>query len=437
MELSLSDAKQMNFLATFLTSYGILDDEGVANLKMKGAKSQEQEVLKIHKNKITPRTRIKNGKPYDFFETRYGEGSVKKMRCHTYQEIIAKLYDYYFSGKVTIPTLNEAFEQMIKQKREYKSVEEMTIVHYEADWKRYILGRKLDKKEIESGKIQYSRFKLVDSPIDKIKKSDILNLYEYLVGDENITLKNFNNIKSIINAAFKFAGNMDGVNCIDPSRLDTKNIAKRCRNVDNSEEVFLEDEREKLLSYLEGIKQTVYTLAVRLMFCLMTRIGELKALTWDDVDLDNKKVYIRHQIVYKPGNGKKRTCVDVDHMKSRSRAGKREFPLSDYAVEVLKALKEINGDRKYVLNSRGKNPIETNKFNEHLRDYCLAAGIPPRSSHKIRFRACTALYSEDVDEKTIQTVMGHSSLQTTHGYDRRQKNYNIPDEIVQTKFGRK
>lgn len=437
MNNEVMDRLQVINVLTTLHFDDIIPEEDVAALKLKGEKLKEQEVLKLHKNKITARTRIKNGKPYDFYETRYGAGSVKKMRCHTYQEIIAKLYDYYFSGKVTIPTLNEAFEQMIKQKREYKSVEEMTLVHYKADWDRYILGRKLDEKEIKNGKIQYRRFNRVDSPIDKITKTDILNLYEYLVGDNNITLKTFNNIKSVVNAAFAYAGNLDGVNCLKTAELSTSHIAKRCRDVDNSSEVFSDEDRNILLSYLESITQTVYTLAIRLMFCLTTRIGELKALTWDDVDFDNKKVYIRHQIVYKPGNGKKRTCSDVDHMKSRSRAGKREFPLSDYAIEVLKALKEINGNRKYVLNSNGKNPIETNKFNEHLRDYCLAAGITPRSSHKIRFWACTTLYSENVDEKTTQSLMGHSDLQTTHGYDRRKNNYNIPDETLQTKFGRK
>ncbi len=106
------------------------------------------------------------------------------------------------------------------------------------------------------------------------------------------------------------------------------------------------------------------------MFCLAIRVGEARALTWEkDVELDNKMLHIRHQIVTKPMNGKNRVCVDVDHMKSRSKAGKRDFTLSDYAVEVLKQLHELTGDKKYVLNSSGNNPIETNKINEHLKKY--------------------------------------------------------------------
>ena len=61
----------------------------------------------------------------------------------------------------------------------------------------------------------------------------------------------------------------------------------------------------------------------------------------------------------------------------------------------------------------------------------------PRSSHKIRFTACTEMYRNGVDEKVIQTLMGHSSVTTTRGYDRRKKDTNLPDDILQTVFGRK
>jgi hypothetical protein len=33
--------------------------------------------------------------------------------------------------------------------------------------------------------------------------------------------------------------------------------------------------------------------------------------------------------------------------------------------------------------------------------------------------------------------MGHSSVTTTRGYDRRKKDNNLPDDILQTVFGRK
>lgn len=422
----------------FLLESNIIEDEDIAKYKVKEDKLKEKKVLEVHKNNITKSIRLKNGKPYEFYQTCYGKGSRDRMKCSTYKGVIDKLYEYYFGISLRVPTMNEAFTEMIKARRENQSVEEMTLVHYKDDWERYILGRRLTDREIAAGKFQYKRFELVDRPIDEIKKSDIENLYEYIIGDERVTLKTFNNIKTIVNATFNYAGNMDNVDCIDAARIDTKGMTRRCRVVDNSDQVFDENERNLLLDYLEGLKkQTVYSLCIRLLFCLAIRVGEARAITWEDVDFEQKVLHIRHQIVSKPGEGKSRISVDVDHMKSRSRAGKRDYPLSDYAIEVLKELQAINGDKKYVLNSSGENPIETNKINEHLKDYCRAVGIAPKSTHKIRFMACSEMYKNGVDEKNIQTLMGHSAVTTTRGYDRRKKDSTLPDYVLQTVFGRK
>ena len=42
---------------------------------------------------------------------------------------------------------------------------------------------------------------------------------------------------------------------------------------------------------------TVYPYAIKLFMNMFVRIGELKALKWEDVDWENKKIYIHDQIV--------------------------------------------------------------------------------------------------------------------------------------------
>ena len=114
-----------------------------------------------------------------------------------------------------------------------------------------------------------------------------------------------------------------------------------------------------------------------------------------------------------------RKRVDVNYMKKHSEASKRIIDLSDYAFSIIVKLKNVNGSKKYVLNSTGELPITTNNFNEHLRRYCNETGVVYRSSHKIRFRAGSKMYDAGVDEKTIQYLMGHSSIEMTRHYDRR------------------
>lgn len=417
--------------------------------QIKHMEEMEQKAKEQKLNSVYPVENIQEyfdkQKGKTMWKARYGErkkGSDPMYRCSTRGAVIDKLYAFYFGTpektqkKFKVPTVAECFEEWVADREKKHVVEAASIIHYRADWARYFEGRTLTEREISEGKIQLDPCPFLNKLVTEVKKGEVIAFYEGIVGDENITRKTFGNIKTILNGAFAYAENMDGISCIDPSRLDTKAIAKRCRYVDNGQKVFTPEERDKLLGYLETIPQTVYTLAVRLAFCLAIRIGELRALTWDDYDAENKRLNITHQMVMKPGNGKNRTSVDVDHMKSRSNAGKRTYPLSDYAISVIEELRKINGQKKYILNSGGKDPIVPNKFNEHLKMYCREAGVREMSSHKIRFYACSAMYAAGMKEKDIQKFMGHSAVTTTRGYDRRIGKTEMDDEILQKAFGR-
>ncbi len=129
-----------------------------------------------------------------------------------------------------------------------------------------------------------------------------------------------------------------------------------------------------------------------------------------------------------------RRVVDVDYMKAHSDKGKRTSKLSDYAIYIIGELKKINGDKKYILQSKGNMPISTNNFNDHLKAYCEACGIQYKSSHKIRFYACSMMYDAGFDEKTIQEEMGHSNIGMTRHYDRRTKK-EVSKELINSTFG--
>ena len=78
----------------------------------------------------------------------------------------------------------------------------------------------------------------------------------------------------------------------------------------------------------------------------------------------------------------------------------------------------------------------TNKFNEHPKKYCEAAGVPYRSSHKIRFYAVSQMYDMGMDEKDIMALAGHSNVSTTRHYNRRLKEISMSDAQLKAGFGR-
>ena len=377
-------------------------------------KKKELLVLKVHTNEISKPKGTNN-----VYRTRAPWTPNGRLAFASYDKLIDELYKHYYENCVSIPTFEESFYDWVNRREKSGTIEYLTAVHYRDDYKKYF------------GVAQFTNL-----PIDKITKAQIISFFECLAGDgSNVSKKAISNVKTIINGAFDNANLIDGINCINPHDLSIRDIKCKCDSVDNSKNVYSEKDAETLVAYISQLpNQNVYSLAIQLAFCLPVRISELTAITWDDVDFENRQLYLRHTMVTKKVGDVNRKRVDVNYMKKHSEASKRIIDLSDYAFSIIEKLKNVNGSKKYVLNSTGELPITTNNFNEHLRRYCNETGVVYRSSHKIRFRACSKMYDAGVDEKTIQYLMGHSSIEMTRHYDRR-VNKKLDNNQLNSVFG--
>ncbi len=176
-----------------------------------------------------------------------------------------------------------------------------------------------------------------------------------------------------------------------------------------------------------------------MVFALSTalRVGELTGLRWSDVDLKENIIHIRQQLIYRNlGDGCRFHVQDL-----KTEAGRRDIPLTASARKSLirqkelslllgtKQKKEIDGITDFVfLNSLG-NPYATNAINFMLKNMVdaynraerEAAGrekreaepLPHISAHILRHNACTRLAESGIDPKTLQYIMGHSSIAVT------------------------
>jgi len=366
-------------------------------------------VKKLHKNKIS--SPVGTCKSY---RTRL---NGERISTKTYKEMIELLFNYYYDGMLEVPTFKECAYAWAEERLNKKIVSYNTYEHYINDFKKYV--EPLD---------------IANKVIDKISKKELYAMFEGIVGlNEGLKKQTLGNIKTVVNGAFNYANMQDGIDVIDADKIKITDLKRKCEDVKESE-CYTREEIEKLLKHIESKKQTVYTLAIRLDCCLPVRIGELRAITWDDYLEDDGLLMLQHQIVCQKEGNVHRKAVDVDYMKSHSKMGKRYEELSDYAVLVLEELKKINGNKKYILQSKGEMPISTNNYNEHLRKYCNECGIEYKSSHKIRFYACSEMYDNNIDERTIQNKMGHSTIAMTRYYDRR-KRKNLDKSKVNTVFG--
>lgn len=98
----------------------------------------------------------------------------------------------------------------------------------------------------------------------------------------------------------------------------------------------------------------------------------------------------------------------------------RLVPVGQYANDAISAWLEkrnsIRSESKYLfLNLRGKK-ISTRSVQERIRKISVIQGLPPVNPHMLRHSFATHLLESSGDLRSIQELLGHSSLSTTQIY---------------------
>lgn len=436
------EAQKTN-LQDFLNSFKLDDADSVELIMALQYKIEierkEKEVLKKHKAKIFPQDRIlSSGKKTTYYSTSAPWlGTGRKKTCHSKEALIEYLYDYYYPLSTTNEslTVKQVYEMSMAKKEAKGSRSSLTLTHNKADWKRYIEGRPLTAKELQRGFIQFKPAPFLDLPIKDLKHVMIVDFFDELIGNGNVTAKQVNNVLSVLHEVLQFAIDND-ISCISPR--DIVIDKSRCKvTPSDNDTIYNEKDRKKLLSIIRSLpEQTVYTLAIQFIFCMPLRIGELKGIKWSAVDLEQGYVSILGQVIDKPSGEIHRKQTFVPYTKGKKKSGYRTIQLSKLAKDVLVQLKQINGDHEYVFsNTCGLNPITTKTLNTNLKKYCEKAGITYHSSHKARFCCITLLCDHGANKREVQKAAGHSDPNMTEHYDRAVQKAVFDDEILEKACG--
>ena len=359
-----------------LISSGIMDgSEGEQTIYM----LKETAVLKRHDRAINQRS---DGR---FVTKVYTGSSLLQKSAGSREELINKLYDFYF-GEANF-SLEILFPLWIDYRRNETAATEKTIKEDMFLWKSHLSGQDIIKK-----------------PIRKLKVKDYINFFRKLTKNRTLTRKRFNNLKSVLNGILYFAIDRE---IIEHNPLNDINYNQFSYKVDNNEIIpFTEIERLQVIDILSDTD--FYDLAIKLMFYLTIRIGELKGLRFDDVQGDYihvcRFVNDKHEV--------------IDHIKGNAAAGIRWLPLPKDAKRIIDIIRELNPDSDYLfmIDLEQKKFITTSTFNKHLKRCCIALNITYRSSHKVRFSTASILNSKGVTVPELQKLLGHTTSNMTHHY---------------------
>jgi integrase len=135
------------------------------------------------------------------------------------------------------------------------------------------------------------------------------------------------------------------------------------------------------------------------------RIGELLALRWQDIDLQQGLLSV-NQTVY-----------EGHFDEPKSRRSKRRIPLGPKCVEILAALKRTEATPlTLVFSARNGSPLSRrNLLNRQLKPAAMALKLTGVNWHWFRHAHATLLDSTGAPIGTTQALLGHSSSKITRG----------------------
>lgn len=165
--------------------------------------------------------------------------------------------------------------------------------------------------------------------------------------------------------------------------------------------------------YQEAILKNLNTETMGFLICLFTglRIGELCALKWSDINMEEKIISINktiQRIYIKNIDTKGMTHVTISAPKSPKSI--RVVPIAENIFDVLYKRRQDN--KCYVITGTEKY-IEPRLYRKHYLNFITENSLEYIHFHGLRHTFATRCIAAGADYKTVSELLGHASVNMT------------------------
>lgn len=274
-----------------------------------------------------------------------------------------------------------------------------------------------------------------ESQTSDITRSDIFHFSRKLlvsggIKAEGLNPKTVNAVLSLAKNILEYAKSEKGISIADIRHISVRQPQKPFR-------ILSRDEQLRLSEFLCENPTPCH---LGILLCLYTglRIGEICALRWDDICLNEHYIHVRRtmqRIQLKREQGKSRTEVIIQEPKSSCSV--RKIPIPDEILMLLQHAKRREGEAFLLTGTVGF--IEPRSMENHFKSAVRECGINDINFHALRHTFATRCVEIGFDIKSLSEILGHSSVSITlnryvhPSMELKQKNMNMLSEFLAAK----
>ena len=255
--------------------------------------------------------------------------------------------------------------------------------------------------------------------IDKVRLSDAKEWLIKLQQEDKKSFSAIHSIRGVVRPAFQMAVDDDLIRK-NPFEFQLATVVV---NDSVTREAITRKQERAFLEFVAQDKHFCrYYDGIYILFKTGLRISEFVGLTLNDIDMQNRKINVNHQL-------QRKRNMEYVIEETKTTSGTREIPMSDevYAcfqriIENRKKVKTepmIDGRCGFLYLDKNDMPMVALHWEKYFQHICekynsiYKVQMPKVTPHVCRHTFCSNMAKSGMNPKTLQYLMGHSDIGVT------------------------
>lgn len=274
--------------------------------------------------------------------------------------------------------------------------------------KPYVKGSTIATYKLTINKNLLPNFGELD--IDKIN-SDLVTKYALNQLDNGLSIKSVQDTIIVLKSILKQAT----IKGFAQSKIIEVRYPTSYKDNFNKEkiETFNDNDYSKLINYCKN-HLTYKNLGILIVAYSGIRIGEICALRWEDIDIENECIEINKtlQRVYLDEEERQENNTEIIIQSAKTVNSNRSIPIINDLLIILKPLKKLYNEKSYILTNED-NPLEPRTYRQYYKRLLEKLKINYIKFHGLRHSFATRCINKGIDVKTVSDILGHSKVEIT------------------------